>query len=106
MSHVQLINEEGGFEQRQKTDQWERRRSIRGMLQSGSYMHTCMKEMWWRQLTFDSGNNSSSCTEDVHRVEPLVFADYGLQDSQQLPETLVHRLVEALLVLWKYNSLQ
>lgn len=58
-------------------------------------------EIWWPQLTFDSGNNSSSRTQDVHRVEPLVFADYGLQDSQQLPETLMHRLVEAFLVLWK-----
>lgn len=61
-------------------------------------------EIWWPQLTFDSGNYSSSCTQDVHRVEPLVFADYGLQDSQQLPETLMNRLVEAFLVLWKNNG--
>lgn len=68
-------------------------------------LHTNV-EIWWPQLTFDSGNNRSSRTEDVHRVEPLVFADYGLQDPQQLPKTLVHGLVEAFLVLWKNNSLQ
>ncbi|TNN65130.1 hypothetical protein EYF80_024639 [Liparis tanakae] len=52
-------------------------------------------------LTFNRRNDSSSCTEDVHRVQALVLADYGLQDSQQLPETLVRRLMEAVLVLWK-----
>lgn len=30
-----------------------------------------------------------------------MFADNGLQDSQQLPEALMDRLMEAVLVLWK-----
>lgn len=69
-----------------------------------SYVHTCL-EIWSWRLTFDCGNNRSSRAEDVHRVEPLVFADYVLQDSQQLPETLMRCMVEAFLVLWKYNAL-
>lgn len=32
-------------------------------------------------ITFDRGDDGASCTEDVNRVEALVFADNGLQDS-------------------------
>lgn len=35
-----------------------------------------------------------------------MFADDGLQDAQQLPETLVDSVVEAVLVLWKVTFLQ
>lgn len=59
------------------------------------------REISSSQLTFDRGNDSASCTQDVHRVEALVFADDELQDSQQLSKTLVRRLMEAVLVLWK-----
>lgn len=58
------------------------------------------------ELTFDRGDDGSGRAEDVHRVEALVFADDGLQDAQQLPETLVDSVVEAVLVLWKVTFLQ
>lgn len=76
------------------------------MFSSRSYVHTRLKETWSCRLTFDCGDHRPGRAEDVHRVEPLVFADDGLQDSQQLPETLVHSLVEAFLVLCKDTSLQ
>lgn len=76
------------------------------MFSSLSYVHTRLKETWSCRLTFDCGDHRPGRAEDVHRVEPLVFADDGLQDSQQLPETLVHSLVEAILVLCKDTSLQ
>ena len=33
-----------------------------------------------------------------------MFADNGLQDSQQLPKALVDRVMEAVLVLWKVTK--
>lgn len=64
----------------------------------------CLREIQSSQLTFDCGDDGSSFTEDVHRVEALVFADNGLQDSQQLPKTLMDRLMKAILVLCKVKK--
>ncbi|KAJ3611606.1 hypothetical protein NHX12_021621 [Muraenolepis orangiensis] len=54
---------------------------------------------WSRRLTFDPGDDGAGRTEDVHRVEARVFLDDGLQDTQQLPQALVDRLVKAALLL-------
>jgi len=53
------------------------------------------------QLTFDCGDDGPGCAEDVHRVQALVFVDNGPQNAQQLAESLVDRLMEAVLMLWK-----
>lgn len=65
----------------------------------------CFRESCSLFLTFDRGDDGPGCTEDVHRVEALVFADDGLQDSQHLPETFVYRLMEADLVLCKVTKI-
>lgn len=49
--------------------------------------------------TFDRCDDGSSCAEDIHRVQALVFADNGLQDSQQLTQSLMDRVMKAVLVL-------
>lgn len=59
----------------------------------------CLRESRASLLTFDRGDDGSSCTEDVYRVEALVFADNSLQDPQQLSQPLVDCMVEAILVL-------
>lgn len=64
-----------------------------------------VRKSWSSRLTFDRGNDCSSCTEDVHRVQALVFVDDGLQDSQQLPKALVDHMVQAVLVLWKVTGI-
>lgn len=95
--------EEGGLDkQRQKTDQ-RKSGGVAGMFcrKADVCVCVCLRESWSSRLTFDRGDDSSSCTEDIHRVEALVFADDGLQDSQQLPQPLVDGLMEAVLVLCK-----
>lgn len=52
-----------------------------------------------QSLTFDLGNDHSSCSQDVRRVEGLVFADDGLKYTDQVRQTLLHQFREILQVL-------
>lgn len=106
MSHVQLIktfNLERDLNKDRKQSEGEVEEEPRNVLLPEPRAHAPEGGL---VLTFDCGDHRPGRAEDVHRVEPLVFADDGLQDSQQLPETLVDSLVETLLVLCKDNSLQ
>lgn len=52
-----------------------------------------------QSLTFDLGNDHSGCSQDVGRVEGLVFADDGLEYADQFRQTLLHHLLEIVQVL-------
>lgn len=54
-----------------------------------------------QSLTFDLGNDLSSCSQDVRWVEGLVFANDDLQYADQVGQTLLHHLLKMLQVLCK-----
>lgn len=54
-----------------------------------------------QSLTFDLGNDLSSCSQDVRWVEGLVFANDDLQYADQVRQTLLHHLLKMLQVLCK-----
>lgn len=54
-----------------------------------------------QSLTFDLGNDLSSCSQDVRWVEGLVFANDDLQYADQVRQTLLRHLLKMLQVLCK-----
>lgn len=52
-------------------------------------------------LTFDLGNDCTSCSQDVHRVEGLVFSNDGFKNAKQFCQTFVHQWEKVLQIVCK-----
>lgn len=52
-------------------------------------------------LTFDLGNDCTSCSQDVHRVESLVFSNDGFKNAKQFCQTLLHQREKVLQIVCK-----
>lgn len=52
-------------------------------------------------LTFDLGNDCASCSQDVHRVESLVFSNDGFKNAKQFCQTLLHQREKVLQIVCK-----
>ena len=55
-------------------------------------------------LTFDLGDDGASRSQDVHGVEGLVFADDGLEDAEELGQTLLHHLLKTFQIIYKQRG--
>lgn len=52
-------------------------------------------------LTFDLGNDGTSRSQDVHRVESLVFSNDGFKNAQQFCQTFLHQREKVLQIVCK-----
>lgn len=52
-------------------------------------------------LTFDLGNDCTSRSQDVHRVESLVFSNDGFKNAQQFCQTFLHQREKVLQIVCK-----
>lgn len=52
-------------------------------------------------LTFDLGNDCTSCSQDVHRVESLVFSNDGFKNAKQFCQTFLHQREKVLQIVCK-----
>lgn len=52
-------------------------------------------------LTFDLGNDCTSCSQDVHGVESLVFSNDGFENAKQFCQTFLHQREKVLQIVCK-----
>lgn len=57
-------------------------------------------------LTFDLGNDCTSCSQDVHRVESLVFANDGFKYAKQVCQTFLHQRMKVFQIVCKRRRRQ
>lgn len=53
------------------------------------------------RLTFDLGNDCTSCSQDVHRVESLVFSNDCFKNTKQIRQTFLHQRLKVLHIVCK-----
>lgn len=52
-------------------------------------------------LTFDLGNDCASCSQDVHRVESLVFSNHAFKHAKQVCQTFLHQRLKVFQIVCK-----